>query len=922
MLAWTGDVLATVRVAWPAVAAVATAKSLVLLGLAAGGAVALRRASAAARHLVWATAMTGLLVLPALAVAGPRWPIPLPGGLARAVDRMVGGAGTAGEMGLLGVAGDEAVVGKVGEAVGSEVERGAAGGWTKPETAEGPGARSEAPARGGRVGVVASSVERRAAAGGGGVDWTVDWRIGLGLVWLGGLLAGLLTLAGGLLGLKRLGRSARPACARVEAAAREAAARLGLERRVLLLEADGPIMPMTWGVLRPVVLLPAGAGSWPAARLEAVLLHELAHVQRRDPLTQLAAELACAIHWFNPAAWLAARRLRIEREHACDDAVLQAGATPSDYAGQLLDVVRSLRPASMVAVGATAMARSSQLGGRLLAVLDERRNRAGVTRARAWATAACFAVVVPAIAAAAPQQPAPPPQPTRPQVPAVAQTPASAQIPAAAQAPALPQTPAVAQTPPTVRQPAAPISPQEMPASTPKLSAPPAPALPPMPAARSWAVDPRCDGGSNHLSENDNGKHRLIVWSDGADCRVVVEMTGDVRFTDELDGIASVPPGASIGIEVKIAGTRRELDVTAGDAGPHYDYRVDGQPRPFDADARAWLHETLVGLARTTGLAADQRVAALLRRGGPDAVMVELGQITSDYVQRIYIGDLLQQAKLSSQQVRQVFELAGRRIHSDYQLAETLIAVAKRYPLDEATRPAFLAASRSIGSDYQHARVLEFALMQSSLKPADVSALLASAQSIGSDYQLGTLLTEVASRYTLQPAALSAVLRAARSVSSDYQRARVLTAVLAQDGLSADGQAAVLDEAASIGSDSQLASVLTSEKLDLASAAVQQAYLKAAAALDSDYQHARILKSLAARKDATPQTLALVLESARTIHSDYQRADLLVTTAHAHRLDGALRDAYLKAADGIGSSHDRGRALDALLHSTGEGQPR
>jgi beta-lactamase regulating signal transducer with metallopeptidase domain len=97
--------------------------------------------------------------------------------------------------------------------------------------------------------------------------------------------------------------------------ARALAASLGLHR-VRFLRARTQAMPMAWGVLRASVLMPPDADGWPADRLRIVLLHELAHVKRRDCLTHLLAQIAIAAYWFNPLAWIAVRRLRAERERA------------------------------------------------------------------------------------------------------------------------------------------------------------------------------------------------------------------------------------------------------------------------------------------------------------------------------------------------------------------------------------------------------------------------------------------------------------------------------------------------------------------------------------------------------------------------------------------------------------------------------
>jgi beta-lactamase regulating signal transducer with metallopeptidase domain len=154
-------------------------------------------------------------------------------------------------------------------------------------------------------------------------------------------------------------------------------ARLGLSRRVELRIAKGPAVPMTWGTLAPRLLLPAEACQWPPERRRLVLLHELAHVARRDSLSRSLASLACALYWFHPGAWLAARQMRMEQEHAADDHVLMAGGSPRAYASSLLQL--AVGPGAGARFDqAAAMAGMYQLERRLLSITSPaRRTRPG-----------------------------------------------------------------------------------------------------------------------------------------------------------------------------------------------------------------------------------------------------------------------------------------------------------------------------------------------------------------------------------------------------------------------------------------------------------------------------------------------------------------------------------------------------------------
>jgi TonB family protein len=180
---------------------------------------------------------------------------------------------------------------------------------------------------------------------------------------------------------------------------------LGIRRRVRVLESADAPMPLTWGILRPVVLLPEGARQWLPARLRAVLLHELVHVQRLDLLAQAIAQAACCLYWFHPLAWMGARRLRKERERACDDAVLSRGVAAPDYAGHLMDLVRTIAAARTRWGDAPAMAEASDLEPRVRALLDRTRSRYPLSRRAAIAIASvAVAVLLPVVAITAQAQ--------------------------------------------------------------------------------------------------------------------------------------------------------------------------------------------------------------------------------------------------------------------------------------------------------------------------------------------------------------------------------------------------------------------------------------------------------------------------------------------------------------------------------------
>ncbi|MBN1943075.1 MAG: M56 family metallopeptidase, partial [Phycisphaerae bacterium] len=367
----------------------ATGKGLVLILLAWGVSRLLPRASAAGQHTVWTLAVVALLALPILSAALPQWQLPLlpewaqyrqpveePGEeLPAPTDSL------SDETGSAGLPPREQIDELEEEPFSSRDNKSMA---VLPEEtdelstmAQDVGARKRP-----RAPLLRSEAGPQVRA------WPA-WAVA---TWLAGAAVVLLPLMLGSFTAWRCVRRARPMTEGAwPALLGELADSLRLGRSVRLCQSAAEDIPAVFGLFHPTILVPACADDWSEQRRRVVLLHELAHVKRRDCLTQLLGQLACVLYWFNPLAWLIARQLRIERERACDDLVLSAGQKPSEYADHLLEMVRTLRSRACPSLAAVAMAKKSNFEHRLLAILDAARPRKALTKAAT--TVAFFAAV-------------------------------------------------------------------------------------------------------------------------------------------------------------------------------------------------------------------------------------------------------------------------------------------------------------------------------------------------------------------------------------------------------------------------------------------------------------------------------------------------------------------------------------------------
>ncbi len=866
-------------------------RATVLLAVAWAATVALRRRSADVRHRVWALAFAGVLALPMAGAVMPGWAV-LPAAFSELLPASRAPSATAtprsvesGEGQTLRSPARDETSSQGVAAFGRDVEgRGVAGDVRLPDGVfETTPSVDPAGTRGATLGTTSATVLDAAGAAGPTPAGPVNQGHGASipaigalfiLVWIFGAALRISLLGVGAARVAWLARRACPASPQLLSLNRRVARDLGLRTAPVLLVGDDAPVPMTWGVRRPRILLPAQAQSWSEARLRRVLLHEMAHIARRDLAAQWVSEVAVAIHWFNPLAWAAARRMRMEREHAADDLVLNQGVVASDYAEDLLHVVRGFAVPPVIS-GAVGMARPSQLGDRLRAVLDPERRREGSPLAARVLTMAGMVLVSLGLGAA---------------MPAAQLGDPVSKVDGEEEVATHPET-GMDQT---ARDPLATPSEEVEEASPgPELSwrglvdfrdvreAAREEELCPYP--RDFDdVDPVLgvivteDGGrirGTIIDNSDDRAHRMM-WT-GAACQVRVSAPGEIRFTEDERDVEFLPRGTEFEARYLDRAGERTIRITA--AGTRT-YQVDGEDAGWGGEAEELLADVILGLHRRVGFQSEERALRILERDGLDALLEETARMRSDHVVKVYLATGFRGA--SAREARAVLDLAGDMLEAEYAMAEFLIEIAEGGRLSSRALDDVIGLTDRLDGDYETARV--FMAILEGQRPEGASL---------------TRILELASR----------------KIDGDYEMGRIYRRLLQEPSLSNDAmEELIASAAADLDGDYELGRILQSfgERPEL-SEQVMQLALDAIAHLDGDYAKGEVLKAYLGRAQR-PQDRVRILRMLDEIDGDHERAEILLGVLDRWDDEMTLQAAY-QGIRGIDGGHDRGRVLTALL---------
>ena len=398
----------------------------------------------------------------------------------------------------------------------------------------------------------------------------VMWHIACG-IWSLGLMLGTLRVCWGTFQLWRFAINAQrvidgPWLSLVQGLADT----LRIARPMTLLMGYPSAVPITWGFVYPVLLLPNQAKSWSDEQRFLILMHEMHHVKRLDALTQLVAQLATAVFWFSPFVWIAAAYMRREREHSCDEAILDSGITPSHYADVLVNIARSLSRDNHPPLDALAAVGSTEVGERVAAILAHSRGIVKLRTTQLWVLSSCLLCLSAALALVIPKS-----------------------VEAAREhASTIQGTCLVSQS-----------------------------------GVLDVVLSVPSSGSVSNVGAR-SGNRTVLATFDGKACPTVF-LSGEIDLTSALDDVSGMSSqGSLLLLDPRNPDARKVTIATHNGAIMHH-YIVAGVEQPW-SEGKDWFAEQFSHVVRDNGYAASSRVKNLMGHGGVAAVLDECERSRSD----------------------------------------------------------------------------------------------------------------------------------------------------------------------------------------------------------------------------------------------------------------------------------------------------
>ena len=404
-----------------------------------------------------------------------------------------------------------------------------------------------------------------------------------------------------------------------------------------------------------------------------------------------------------------------------------------------------------------------------------------------------------------------------------------------------------------------------------------------------------------------SGKSTSTIEITNKDLHLKLECTGNITLNDSETAIANISAGGMLTYSKN--GSRLEAE-SNNDGSISYRLHDKGKELSPQSEEGAKFIAAVIKELISFGVDAEHHVDRIYRRGGTDAVLAEIGKLSSDYVKQLYFQELFTIGSLTTAEMNEAAK-GMAAMHGNYEKGQLLQKFAKAYLVNIQTVQAYFDAARTIGGDYEKSQVLQAALSEHPGNSA-MEQLLKVAATVGGDFEKGQVL-QAALTGPVTDTTVGQLLAVAATISGDFEKAQVLKKVTRVDRLTEENCNRLLSDADAIQGAFEKAGVLreviTSDSLSNNSF---NRLLEVAGHINSVYEKSGVLKALAALPGRSTEEWINLIKATAGVDAGYEKSTVLVTIASKMPADTYVREAYMTTAKTIGSNYDYEQAVKAV----------
>lgn len=366
-----------------------------------------------------------------------------------------------------------------------------------------------------------------------------------------------------------------------------------------------------------------------------------------------------------------------------------------------------------------------------------------------------------------------------------------------------------------------------------------------------------------------------------------LEYKGKILFNDDETDVSYISPGGFVKFSKRSFGNRRTIELEGEANGViNRKYYEGSKKLPFDPDGREWMASVLPEIIRSTGIGAEERVKKFYAKGGLNAVLEEIEELPSDYVQSKYYSATLQLNGLNDTDISKILNHTGEELSSSYEQSKLLRNNSEKFNASEANMSAAIKYVEDISSSYEQAKVYSHFITNEDLSDANKSLVIKGVREISSSYEQSKVLTTLL-KVELSQKNVELVIAEIPHITSSYEQSKVLSYLVKNQ------------EVAEIDFD---------------------VLLKAIASISSSYEQGKVLKGLVDSKELSTKQVISVAKASTYIKSDYEQSKFIQNLVNNQDLDQAGIEAILIASDEISSSYEKSKVLRMIASADGFAQ--